>query len=230
MYLYETHLHTSPVSDCARATVRESLEFYKSAGYTGVFITDHFIDSNIDEGVREHSYADRIKYYFSSYNEGVEIGREIGLDVFSGIEMGQGWAHILVYGIDEAWCLAHPEMETMRKRELLPILKDAGAILVQAHPFRKTPTEITLFPQFVHGVEILNTGRGDFENKLAAQFCENYELIPCAGSDNHRAGEKTDFGGIATDHRLKDFEDFKATFLSGGAKPFRRNKNGLILL
>ena len=43
MYLYETHLHTSPVSDCARATVRESLEFYKSAGYTGVLINQHFI-------------------------------------------------------------------------------------------------------------------------------------------------------------------------------------------
>jgi hypothetical protein len=48
MYRYETHMHTLPVSRCARATVRESLEFYKSIGYDGVFITNHFIDGNVN--------------------------------------------------------------------------------------------------------------------------------------------------------------------------------------
>ena len=43
-FLYETHLHTSPVSKCASASVKDSLEFYKSIGYDGVFITNHFID------------------------------------------------------------------------------------------------------------------------------------------------------------------------------------------
>ena len=47
VYKYETHLHTSPVSKCAKATPRESLEFYKSAGYDGVFVTNHFLDGNI---------------------------------------------------------------------------------------------------------------------------------------------------------------------------------------
>ena len=32
-YLYEMHLHTAPVSKCAKAGVRESLEYYKSLGY-----------------------------------------------------------------------------------------------------------------------------------------------------------------------------------------------------
>ena len=47
MYKYETHLHTSPVSKCAIASVRDSLEFYKSLGYDGVFITNHFIQGNM---------------------------------------------------------------------------------------------------------------------------------------------------------------------------------------
>ena len=52
MYLYETHLHTSPVSRCAIATVRENLEYYKSIGYSGVFITNHhnhFINGSLTE-------------------------------------------------------------------------------------------------------------------------------------------------------------------------------------
>lgn len=36
-YLYETHLHTSPGSSCARVGVRDNLEFYKELGYDGVF-------------------------------------------------------------------------------------------------------------------------------------------------------------------------------------------------
>ena len=47
-FLYETHLHTLPVSRCGHYSVRENLEFYKSLGYEGVFITNHFIDGNIN--------------------------------------------------------------------------------------------------------------------------------------------------------------------------------------
>ena len=48
-YLYETHLHTFPVSKCAgKNPVRETLEFYREQGFTGIFITNHFIDGNIN--------------------------------------------------------------------------------------------------------------------------------------------------------------------------------------
>ena len=63
-YLYETHLHTSPVSKCAGATAAESLAFYKSLGYAGVFITNHFIDGNINCS-RSLSYEEKISFYFS---------------------------------------------------------------------------------------------------------------------------------------------------------------------
>ena len=59
-YLYETHLHTAPVSRCAKADVRASLEFYKSLGYAGVFITNHFIDGNVGCD-RSLSFAEKIE-------------------------------------------------------------------------------------------------------------------------------------------------------------------------
>lgn len=37
MYKYETHLHTYPVSKCAKADVSDNLEFYKKMDYDGVF-------------------------------------------------------------------------------------------------------------------------------------------------------------------------------------------------
>ena len=84
-YLYETHLHTSPVSKCARVDVRDNLRFYKEMGYAGVFITNHFLDGNISCD-KDLPYEQRIEFYFSDYEKGVELGKEIGISVFFGIE------------------------------------------------------------------------------------------------------------------------------------------------
>lgn len=89
MYKYETHLHTFPVSHCAKAGVWESLEFYKKLGYDGVFITNHFLDGNINIA-REKSYEEKIEFYFSDYEKGIEIGKAIGLQVFCGVELSYG--------------------------------------------------------------------------------------------------------------------------------------------
>ena len=66
MYKYETHVHTAPASKCAIATVRETLEFYKSIGYDGIFITNHFLDGNINIDKNE-PYEKMINFYFSDY-------------------------------------------------------------------------------------------------------------------------------------------------------------------
>ena len=76
-YLYETHLHTCPVSKCGKASVRENLEFYKSMGYAGVFVTNHFIDGNINCDP-SHPYEERINFYCSDYEEALKIGKELG--------------------------------------------------------------------------------------------------------------------------------------------------------
>ena len=230
MYLYEMHLHTSPVSKCAKASVRETLEYYKSAGYAGVFMTDHFIDANIALEARELPYKEKIAFYFSAFEEGVKIGKEIGIDVFYGFEMQQGWAHILVYGIDKEWCLAHENMDKIKKSELMDMMRADGAFLVQAHPFRTVKTEITLFPNHVHAVEIFNSSRNEFENRLARQYAENYNLPFFAGSDNHSAGQRTVFGGIMTERRIESMEDFLRMAHAGEYTPFCRDSDGVTAL
>lgn len=232
MYLYETHMHTSPTSACARVSVREALEFYKSAGYAGVAITNHFIDGNIDYSVRQLSYDERIRFFFEACDEGAEIGREIGLTVFPGFEMSHGGTDFLVYGIDCDWCLAHPEIEEMKKSEALRYMEMDGALIIQAHPFREGGwiDHVRLYPRNIHGVEIFNANRNAFENRLAEQFCENYELIRFAGSDNHVGAAQTLFGGIATEEPLSDLADFMAAVRDGRAKPFMRNADGVKML
>ena len=73
-FKYETHCHTSPVSKCAKASAEETVRFYKSIGYDGIFITNHFLDGNINPEARSLSYRDQIDYYFADYEEAVAAG------------------------------------------------------------------------------------------------------------------------------------------------------------
>lgn len=232
MFLYETHMHTSPVSQCARVSVEDALKYYKSAGYAGVFMTEHFIDGNINVEVRQLPYEERINYYFSAYEEGKIIGEKIGLPVFLGIEMTYAGIDFLVYGIDKEWCLAHPDMDKMRKSALLRLMMDEGALVIHAHPFREAAhiDHICLFPRQVHGVEVYNSNRTDFENLMAEQYADNYELIRFAGTDNHQGGKQSKFGGMMTDEPIASVEDFIQKVKGGLATPFKRVENEVVKL
>ena len=69
MFRYETHCHTAPVSNCARASVEATVRFYKEIGYDGIFLTNHFLDGNINIEARNLPYAQQVEYYFSDYEE-----------------------------------------------------------------------------------------------------------------------------------------------------------------
>lgn len=225
MYRYETHLHTSPVSRCAWAGVRQTLEYYKQLGYAGVFITNHFLDGNINID-RTLPYAERLRFYFSDYEQGLQIGRELALDVFLGVEMSYGGTDFLVYGLPVSWYFDHPEIESMRKSQLLAMLMNEGALVIHAHPFREAGyiDHIRLFPRQVHGVETYNACRTDFENQMAELYCQRYRLLPFAGSDNHTADGQKKLGGMESAAPVRNEQDFVQKVKSGQMMPFRLSR------
>lgn len=216
MFRYETHLHTYPVSRCARATAEETVDFYKDRGYDGIFITNHFLDGNINMDTDE-PYEKLIRFYFSDYHAARERGEKIGLKVFPGVELSYKGTDFLVYGLDEKWYLAHPEIEYMRKSEELTLMRLAGALIIQAHPFREDPwiDHIRLFPRQVEGVEVNNAGQTDFRNRMAALYAGEYGLLPFAGSDNHVAGRNKRLAGIELEESVGSVRDFIAAIRAG---------------
>lgn len=221
MYKYETHLHTSPVSKCAKADVKDSLLFYKSIGYDGVFITNHFIDGNINID-KSRPYKEKIEFYFSDYEEGLIVGSKIGIKVFCGIEQSYKGTDFLIYGLDKEWFLKNPQIEQMTKRQQLELYKESGALVVQAHPYREAPyiDHIRLFPRSVHGVEVVNANRTDSENKMAEIYAENYNLLKFAGSDNHTGKAQHKLAGMCSDVPIIDEQDFVLRVKNGDMKIF----------
>ena len=225
MYKYETHLHSAPVSACAVATVREHMEFYKSKGYDGIFITNHFIDGNICHEIREgHTYEEMIEYYFSDYEEAKKLEEEIGVKVFSGVETSYGGTDFLIYGLDKEWYLAHPEIREMRRSQLLSFYIESGALVIQAHPFREAGyiDHIRLFPRHIHGTEVVNAGRNEFENRMAKLYAEKYNLLEFAGSDNH-CGRQDRLAGMESEEPVLDEKDFVEKVKNGKMRYFYEN-------
>lgn len=209
MYKYETHLHTSPVSRCANASVRETVEFYKQMEYDGIFITNHFLDGNINLNT-PMNYDEKINFYFSDYENGVKIGKEIGIKVFCGIEMSYKGTDFLVYGLEKEWFLNNPQIMDMKKSEQLPYMRKNGALVIQAHPFRQADyiDHIRLFPACVDGIEVINANRTELENKMAKIYADEYKFFQIAGSDNHIGSNQSKLAGIKTETPIHNEKEF----------------------
>ena len=220
MYKYETHLHTSPVSRCAKASVEENLLFYKQLGYDGVFITNHFVDGNF---FPELPYEERIERFFADYEQALQIGAKLGLRVFCGIENDNKGCHFLVYGLDKQWYLQNPQILTMKMSQRLALFEQAGALLIHAHPFRHKEAwidHVQLYPKVTHGVEVYNACRNAKDNEMALRYAEVYQMPMVAGSDNHRAGKNPCLGGIETDVPIESEQHFKQLVLGGCVRYF----------
>ena len=236
-YKYETHCHTSPVSKCGKATVADTVNFYKQLGYDGIFITNHFLDGNINPEARKLSYCEQIDYYFSDYEEGVRIGAEIGLKVFPGVELSYKGTDFLIYGLDKDWYKAHPVILDMGKTEELSLMMEEGAFIIQAHPYREAHyiDHIRLFPRSVHGAEVINCNQAWISNEMAGIYADKYDLLKTAGSDNHwgkdvfsRLKEKgflPEIAGMCCDEELESVCDYIKYVQNGAMKIFLINEN-----
>ena len=232
MYRYETHCHTAPVSRCAKASAEDTVRFYQSLGYDGVFITNHFLDGNINPEIWKLSYQGQIDYYFRDYEDAARAGKRLGIKVFPGVELSCKGTDFLIYGLEKEWYHAHPEILEMKKTEELPYLMEAGALVIQAHPYREAYyiDHIRLFPRSVHGVEVVNSGQSQEANEMAALYARQYGFLETFGSDNHWGGDVfeklrekgflPEIAGMASETAINSVQDFMDQVRNRQMKPF----------
>lgn len=207
VYKYETHTHTSLVSRCSRITPENLVRYYKKLGYSGVFITDHFLNGNTTVS-KELSWQDQIHRFCDGYDKAFKEGQKIGLDVFFGLEYSYEGTDFLTYGLDKQWLLDHPDLLTLSLGEYCDLVRAEGGIIVHAHPFREDfyIDMIRLIPRKVDAIEVLNAGRTDFENDCARQYADTYQLKLFAGTDTHH-DQQTILHGIQLKRRLENERD-----------------------
>ena len=80
-YLYETHLHTAQASACGHSKGADYISFYKEKGYTGIIVTDHFLNGNTSVPA-SLPWEERINLFCQGYEDAKKEGDKQGLQVF----------------------------------------------------------------------------------------------------------------------------------------------------
>lgn len=215
-YLYETHLHTSQGSACARCTGEEMARAAREYGYTGIFVTDHNWGGNCRVD-RTLPWKEWVREYCAGYQDAAKMGESLGLDVFFGMEAGFLGTEFLLYGISEEWLYQHPEIRNADVEALYGMIQENGGMMIHAHPFREEYyiPEIRLFPEFVDGVEGINATHSNAKSpahndpafdERAIAYGKKHALPLTAGSDIHSVSLLG--GGMAFKRRLSGAADF----------------------
>lgn len=181
-YQIELHAHTCPVSGCSQVTPKDMVDTYKSLGYDGVVITNHFMYQH--NRVTKEEYVD---FFIRDYEQAKTYGDEVGLKVYFGAEIRfTEWDNdYLIFGIDkemlsEIYDLLPHGIENFRKTYAMP-----DSVFIQAHPMRDG---MKLYdPSLLDGIEVFNL-HPNHNSKvgLASVYAkENNIPIIIAGSDFH---------------------------------------------
>lgn len=231
-YLYETHLHTVQASACGRSKGSDYISFYKEKGYTGIIVTDHFLNGNtcVPSNL---PWEKRINLFCQGYEDAKKEGDKQGLQVFFAWECRFGPDEFLVYGLDKEWLLAHPEVLEWNHITHYQEIKKAGGLVVQAHPFRERDylDKIELHPFQCDAWEVANAGNPAYQDRLAYRYAKSHNIPMTAGSDIHKIGETvtSTIYGLAFDEPLTSIQDYVTRIKTGKGYQLQIPENLLTL-
>jgi predicted metal-dependent phosphoesterase TrpH len=186
--IVDLHVHTNHSSFCSELSPEDLLERAERIGLDAVAVTEH-----------------------STYRGAhitCQIGLAVGFPVFKGVEVCTTGGDILVFGIEaEVW----PDMEF---DELLEVVRDAGGLIVAAHPTRGywghhrkykgfPPREVL---ERVDAIETLNGGCSYQENVQATRLAAELGLPQVGGSDAHSISQVGKCVTIFPQHIHRDDE------------------------
>lgn len=224
----ELHLHTAEVSNCATVPARDSADRYAAAGYSTVVVTNHMSKFTYKNKNFDHSelpWNEKCDYFMNGYHTMVEAaaGR---FNVLLGMELrfNSDPNDYLVYGMTEEFMRSHPEMMDSSVKEFAPVIREAGMLFFQAHPFRNG-MKVTK-PELLDGIEIYNGHPGhDSRNDIAVMWAKKFNLLVSGGSDFHHehhepaAGIETDFEITSNDQLIRVLREGNFTFIRNDNVP-----------
>ncbi|MBE6670195.1 MAG: PHP domain-containing protein [Ruminococcaceae bacterium] len=209
--LIDLHAHSAGISTCCLIPYNEVIDTAIEHGIDGAVLTNHYSR----KFMKECSPEEFAKRYIEEYRAAKEYADSVGFKLFFGAEVTMKLhknAHVLLYGIDEDFVLAHPTMHMYTHSELYRLVKEAGGAFVQAHPLRKEDKLLDV--SMLDGIELschpLYEGtRAD----VLLDIAKEAGIILTCGGDYH-ADTYRPHCGIYLDEGIKDekaLSDFLCT-------------------
>lgn len=216
MYRIETHLHTTHSSECGWLDAAALAEAYQKAGYAALAITDHYNRDTFQYlNVDTTAPGDKVGAFLNGYDKLRDACGERGIAVYKGAELrfDECCNDYLLYNYPNELLEDPEKVFRMGIAVFAPLAREAGALLVQAHPYRKKCTPA--FACYLDGVEVLNLNpRHDSRNDRAEEYAALHGLLRTGGSDCHRS-EDIAAGGILAEELPEDTAGFVRLLRSG---------------
>ncbi len=212
-YRYELHMHSRDVSMCAHISIEDEIALYKSSGYDGVVLTNHY-SSGWFESLGNIPWSQKVNAFLSPYLRARELSPDSEMAVILGMELTfAGTANdYLVYGIDRDFLLKYPALYKSNLSDFRKIADDNRLYVAQAHPFRPWMTRAD--PHLLDGIEACNAHPGHAShNELAERFGREHGLIMTSGSDCHEYGHAATAATYLTE-RVTTSKELAALLLS----------------
>lgn len=214
-YKYELHCHTSQTSPCAAISAPDAVKFYKSLGYSGMVITDHYSFRTFGTESSFKRQVD-IEKFLAGYRAALaEAGDDFTVLLGMEVRFFATTNDFLVYGIDEDFVCKSGNLLFKYPRRFYEAVKQSGGIVIQAHPFR--PYVHRANPKYIDGCEIFNAkDRKTDANKKAELWAKEQGFkIVTGGADFHRESQKDNASGIITQEKIKTNADLLRILKSG---------------
>ena len=205
MFKTEAHLHTYPVSSCAKLTPVEQVRRFKEAGYDTIIVSDHFSMHHfkkLGEGLTFEQCVDKL---CDAYLEAKAEGDRIGLTVLFSVELSFHKNHYLLYGITREMLKLREDIFDIDLDELYAHLKAHGVTIVQAHSHRAG--KCVPHPHHVDGFEINFNLRKENFNELTLKLAKEYDMPLTVGSDAHRP-EDVGVSATLTEEKIESIEQY----------------------
>ncbi|MBE6701640.1 MAG: hypothetical protein E7582_07130 [Ruminococcaceae bacterium] len=200
----ELHCHTAKVSPCSDIGVNDMARIYASEGYSGLVLTNHFYPWHPKN---KKAYDKYVEEYIEEYKRFCEIGEDVGLKVYLGMEIRfpENANDYLVYGIDPDFVRnkISPDMKTLE--DFVKVAKSDDNLIIQAHPFRNGM--VLANESLIDGIEVYNVHPNHNSRVgFAAKYAEELNFVCTCGSDTHHYGQGA-LSALITRELPKDSKD-----------------------
>ena len=224
MYFYELHLHTAETSKCGRSPARDMVKAYAEKGFSGIVVTDHFINGNSFANEPE-TWDEKMDVFLRGYKAAKEAEAEYGLPVYFGLEythLGGNGEDYLLLGLRPEYLyteLRHCDRWSIEY--LCSVVHGLGGIVIRAHPYRQAgyirQPGIERPGLEIDAVEVFNSGnREDAWNVKAVELAMREKKPWVAGSDTHEVST-TATGFVGFEEKPVDYADLCRMIKAGKA-------------
>ena len=212
MFKTEAHLHTYPVSSCAKLTPVEQVRLFKEAGYDTIIVSDHFSPHHFKKLGEHLTFAEKVDKLCDAYLEAKAEGDRIGLTVLFSVELSFHKNHYLLYGVTREMLKLREDIFDIDIDELYAHLKAHGVTIIQAHSHRAE--KCVPHPHHVDGFEINCCLRKDNYNERTMQVAKEYGLPLTIGSDCHRP-EDVGVSATLSEEKIESIEQYLELMRTG---------------